>query len=275
MKSLHFEEAISRQRSAFASEHRTMNIKELEAKFREIDIIDTQDSANTIKVSVDGNTESSGRLNIGIEDNPPLPPSPRPDAKEDDFLVPSEAEKRSSAPAEEKALSSNFQELLNVNLNDVDIPDEYIQDKIQTAIDNRDQAGALPGVKLSQIGASALYQVEEDYTYVTKSLDATDHTLTAVKGFKYDRSSVPRVFWLVIDKDSLSNVPPLFHDLLYQNGGVLPPNQIVPFRTVTREEADNLFFELMIKSGVKRWRCVMAYQAVRKFSAFAWQTKNV
>ena len=81
-------------------------------------------------------------------------------------------------------------------------------------------------------------------------------------------------FWVIISKDDLSNVPPLFHDLLYRNGGNLPKKQADPYRIFKRKEADDLFLELMQQSGVKWWRCDLAYQAVRKFAKFAWKTRT-
>ena len=66
----------------------------------------------------------------------------------------------------------------------------------------------------------------------------------------YDRASIPRIFWLIIDKDSLSNVAPLFHDLLYRYGGRLPPNLVSPYREFSREDTDKLFYDLMVKCGV-------------------------
>lgn len=240
-----------------------MKIEELEAKFKEIDEQYFLDNGSSLEVTVEGNTESSGSLNIGFTRGR--------DAYFQDNYESNPLEELANAKATEKLKVSR--DLLSVNLNDVDIPDEYIQQKVEFAFSRRDKFRELPGVKLSQIEAGVFYRVEEDYTYATESFGSTEHTITALKGYKYDRASIPRIFWVIIDKDSLSGVPPLFHDLLYQNGGVLSKNQVNPYRTFLREEADNLFLELMQKSGVKWWRCHLAYQAVRRFSGFAWKTK--
>jgi hypothetical protein len=95
-------------------------------------------------------------------------------------------------------------------------------------------------------------------------------TITARKGFQFDRASIPRIFWVIISKDDLSNVPPLFHDLLYRYAGKLPNQFVDPFITFSREEADHLFYHLMERSGVVSWRLHIAYQAVTRFSSFAW-----
>lgn len=156
--------------------------------------------------------------------------------------------------------------LLNIDFSKIHVPDEYIKAKIIAAFSNPGRGGECPGVKVMQLGASADYQVVEDYTYKFGG-----HVITAWEGFKYDRASVPRLFWVLIDKDSLSNVAPLFHDLLYRHGGKLPNDRVSPYRKFSRKQTDNLFLELMTKCGVGYLRRMAAYEAVRKFSGFAWK----
>jgi hypothetical protein len=69
----------------------------------------------------------------------------------------------------------------------------------------------------------------------------------------------------------LSNVAPLFHDLLYRHGGKLPQDKVTPYKEFTREETDELFKELMGKCGVGPVTREMAYRAVRTFSADSWK----
>lgn len=174
------------------------------------------------------------------------------------------------------------EEVVELNLNNNDVPNDYIEDKIKQASE-KDQTQELPPLILSQVGAGKKYRIEADYSYNTRFpdynnnntqfIDSPSYTLTAKKDFEYDRASIPRIFWVIIDKDSLSNIPPLFHDLLYQYAGNLPVNQMSPHRLVERKEADNLFLELMLKTGVKKWRAKLAHAAVRNFSKFAWRNK--
>jgi hypothetical protein len=205
-------------------------------------MLDSRNLSPYRDINLEGTTESSGILNIRIT--------------EDMRMV---AGEKSGSKA------THTETLLELNLKDVDIPDDYIQAKLQASMDN---FGELRGVKIMQIGATGDYELTEDYTYA-----ADEYSITALKGFKYDRASIPRIFWVIISKDDLSNTPPLFHDFLYANGGVLPKPQITPYRTFQRQEADMLFLELMKKSGVAWWRCVLAYKAVRQFSEFAWKTR--
>jgi len=210
-----------------------MDVKELEAKLEQID---QQSELASVKVDLEGSTEAAAHLNVTVT----------------------------------KSIGLESETLLDIDLADVDVPDAYIQEKIDAAFrkGGLEGLGELAGVKVMQKGATADYEVVEDYTY--KSTEQ-GFSITALKGFVYDRSSVPRIFWVIIDKDDLSNVPPLFHDLLYRNVGVLPNNQVTPFRTFQRNEADDLFLELMKKTGVKSWRARLAHQAVSRFGGFAWK----
>lgn len=229
-----------------------MDIKELESQFRRIDELARKSS---VDVRVEGNEESSGSLNIIVKEKR-------------DPAAPARAAKPSTA-GETAPASSEPETLLDVDLNEVDVPDEYIDDRIRAAVANNNPS--LPGAVLRQIGATRNWELVEPYT-CTLALDGgSQFSITAVVPFTYDRASIPRLFWPLIDRDSLSSVPPLFHDLLYKKGGVLPTEQVTPYRTFTRKEADDVFLELMKMSGVVEWRYKAAYQAVRKFALLAWK----
>lgn len=152
------------------------------------------------------------------------------------------------------------------NLGGVLVPEDLITNVITAIFSRKDNPGSLEGVQVKQIGATAKYEVVADYTYQWKN-----YRITVPKGFVYDRASIPSLFWIIIDKDSLSNVAPLFHDLLYRHGGKLAENLVSPYRTFSREDADELFSELMTKCGVRPWRRVAAYRAVRQFSQAHWR----
>ncbi len=192
--------------------------------------------------------------------------------------------------------------LLQVNLDEVNlwgVRDSEVQDRMKIAID-KEKVGYLPEVKLLGIGSSGIYEVAEDYaididyhsikrtlTYEEKlhheSLAKNDSgnkaphltRLTARKGFQFDRASIPRVFWAIISKDDLSNVPPLFHDILYRFAGEIPDGFAEPATRFSRSEADNLFGYLMERCGVVPWRSRLAVQAVRYFASFAWIPSEV
>lgn len=218
--------------------NKTLDLQKLEAQFKQID-----EEPDSVEVDVSGNKESSGKMNIVVE-------------RKVSFV---------QNTGKEDKTKTKKETLVDIDLSKVDVPDEYINEKIASAFSTPARCGTLPSVKLSQIDASKIYEVVEDYIY-----NPGAYSITVLSGFKYDRASIPRIFWVVMDKDSLSNVPPLIHDLLYSHGGVLPPNQLSPYRKFSRKETDDIFLEIMTKCGVKKWRREAAYQAVRKFSGFAW-----
>jgi hypothetical protein len=184
--------------------------------------------------------------------------------------------------------------LTRIDVSKVEVSDEFIYKRIKLILDPS-RVGHLPEVKLASIGATGIYEVIEDYSCpieysaigrqipseVGQNYNSVDGglpenanhlcTITVKKGFQFDRATIPRIFWVLISKDDLSNVPPLIHDLLYRFAGMLPNEEwVTPYTTFSRKEADDLFFHLMERSGVTSWRLTVAYQVVCRFSSFAW-----
>jgi hypothetical protein len=222
----------------------TMDVEELEARFKEIDAL-----SNTGKIEVDLDRSAGPAASLRIDlnkktHNPKL---------------------RVTRGPGRSFQTRSKETLLNIDLAQVNISDEYIRAKINRAISNPQSAG-IPDVVLSEIGATGIYQLREDYTYTADA----NYEIEAKTGFTYDRASIPRIFFVFIDKDELSNVAPLFHDLLYKFKGVLPDLQVRPYQKFSREDSDKLFYEIMLKSGVKKWRAYLAYQAVRGFGQPTW-----
>jgi|GEM_PF-3132599 len=249
-----------------------MNIQQLEAQFAEFDNIRL--SPGDIRLVGDSGTILKVRHTRGDGDYPATPPGTHWDPETGTSLP---------DPPE-----------MEIDLSKVDISDEFIDERIKVAIGNG-QRGYLPPVKIMQIGATPFYEVAEDYAYavdyfairremppqgeknigdpnITPGGNRVPHLcdVTAKKGFQFDRASIPRVFWVILSKDDLSNVPPLFHDLLYRFAGNLPSGYVDPHTTFSRDEADNLFDHLMERSAVRPWRRYIAYQAVHHFASFAW-----
>jgi hypothetical protein len=219
-------------------------LRKLEAQLKEIDQLG---EFAKVQVKVEGDKESSLIVKITAVQVP----------------LSAETTQTSKAGKSETAIT-----LFNLNLTEADIPDEYVDQKIKEFFDTPSRCGSIPSVVISQIGVSPNYKVEQDYFY-----QAPNYRVTVFKDFVYDRASIPRVFWVIIDKDSLGNVAPLLHDLLYRHGGALPANQISPHRNFSREDTDKLFLEIMTKCGVGFARREAAYLAVRAASGFAWKGK--
>lgn len=233
--------AQEQPRTDTATAAKIENLRKLEAKLKELDQLG--DEAK-VQVKVEGDKASSLTVNITAVQVLPV----------------------AEAAGTSKANRSTRTRLLSLKLTDADIPDEYVDQKIKEFFNTPSRCGSLPAVVISQIGVSADYKVEKDYFYQVPT-----YTIAVFKDFVYDRASIPRVFWVIIDKDSLGNVAPLLHDLLYRHGGTLPANQISPYRKFSREDTDRLFLEIMTKCGVGYFRREAAYLAVRAASGFAWK----
>jgi hypothetical protein len=156
--------------------------------------------------------------------------------------------------------------VIEIDLTKIEVSDEYIDQKIAAMSASQNQNPGCSGVKLMQIGVTKNYEVQDDYLY-----DFGSFKMTAWRGFTYDRASIPRVFWAIIDKDSLSNVAPLFHDLLYRHAGELPQDRVSPYRKFSREQADEIFRFLMGRCGVDPVRREIAYYAVKCCAQSSWK----
>jgi hypothetical protein len=102
----------------------------------------------------------------------------------------------------------------------------------------------------------------EDYTatFTPKGVDYGIR-ITVPEGFISDGASVPRFAWTIsgIRPVGLISAAALVHDWLYVKGGVAGP-----FR-LTKKEADYLFYTMCKKAGMNKFKCKMAYWAVRMF----------
>jgi hypothetical protein len=179
----------------------------LEAKLQEID-----KEPDPFKVKVTGHKESSGKIKISVD---------REAASV--YQTGDSAIRESSTQVARRKSGKTKETLLDLDLSRINVPDEYIDEKISAVFGTQTNCGTIPGVVVVQDGVSPDYLVVDDYVY-----DSGAYRITVPKGFRYDRASIPRIFWAIIDKDSLGNVAPLLHDLLYRNGGSLPRNQVSP-----------------------------------------------
>ncbi len=101
-------------------------------------------------------------------------------------------------------------------------------------------------------------------------------TVTVKNGFKTDLASIPRLLWAFIASFELSLVAPIVHDLIYSSTGkvVLPDGEVsAADKIFAREEADDLFLELMARAKVAYWKRNIAYLAVRGFGGSSWRQR--
>ena len=130
-------------------------------------------------------------------------------------------------------------------------------------------AAGLPLTEISQMGSDEYFLVSNC------SYRANDgYTITALKGFRTDLASIPRLLTVLISVQDLSITAPTFHDLLYRSGGdLLPPLGVVSphGKLFTKLEADDLFLELMTREQVSFFKRNFAYAAVRLAGRSAWK----
>ena len=82
------------------------------------------------------------------------------------------------------------------------------------------------------------------------------------RGFESDGASVPRLFWSLVfsPTDSHAATAGICHDYIYRE-------QLPEW---TREEADRMFYALLIEFGVNVASAQSAYLALRLFGQLAW-----
>lgn len=116
-----------------------------------------------------------------------------------------------------------------------------------------------------------VWELISDYTISNEALGCK---LFAFAGYRFDLATVPRPLRWIVSPYELGNLAPLFHDLMYEHQGKLPqqPVYILPYRTFTRAEADELFLHHMEISGVRQWRRNLAFRVVRLLGGIWWVT---
>ncbi|MBR1951470.1 MAG: DUF1353 domain-containing protein [Lentisphaeria bacterium] len=87
--------------------------------------------------------------------------------------------------------------------------------------------------------------------------------LRVPKGFRSDGASVPRIFWRLVfpSSDTKALRAAFCHDFIYRTH---PAGW-------TKEEADQMFYDILVRDGVPRWRAWIAYQGVKWFGGWAWR----
>lgn len=102
-----------------------------------------------------------------------------------------------------------------------------------------------------------LYELQEDFEF---QLFGKRHTIPC--GFKYDGASCAN---LLFQRDGIHRAAALVHDYLYVFEGEIPNGT-----TYTRQQADDLFRDMLVQYGVKSLHVKLAYWAVWVFGGLYW-----
>ena len=151
-------------------------------------------------------------------------------------------------------------------------PEGESEPKMSSSLEANLVPTGLPNPAIKYIGDDN-WVIAEDCSYTTNG----GFTITVKTGFKTDLASVPRILWAVVATFELSVAAPVFHDLIYRSAGevALPDGQVAPAdKTFNRQEADDLFLELMTLANIRAWKRKMAYYAVSSFAGYAWRKKD-
>jgi hypothetical protein len=114
------------------------------------------------------------------------------------------------------------------------------------------------------------YHLDKDY-YSRFEHNGKRYQTRIPEGFTYDGASIPRPLWSILGAtpDGLHRAATLTHDWLYIRNGVVDAWNISENRNVrlelTRKQADQIFLEQMLLSGVKPKRAKNMYRGVRIF----------
>lgn len=93
-------------------------------------------------------------------------------------------------------------------------------------------------------------------------------TITAPAGFLTDFASVPEWAWsLGFPPSGEYDAAAVIHDYLYTVHCVGPV-------AISKDDADEIFYEAMLALGVSRWRAYVMFKAVQWFGASAWNKNS-
>jgi hypothetical protein len=102
-------------------------------------------------------------------------------------------------------------------------------------------------------------------------------TVRVSAGFKWNGASVRRILWNIIPPWGSYSGAALVHDWLYEHHRRMTDVTSCASSTkkVTKEEADRVFYELMLEDGVRKSRAYTMWLAVALCGAKAWsQTRD-
>jgi Protein of unknown function (DUF1353) len=104
-----------------------------------------------------------------------------------------------------------------------------------------------------EVAEPDVWHLEQPYTRKTSI-----GTVTVPPRFAWDGASVPRVLWNIIPPWGSYSGAALVHDWLYRTRTSCASST----KTITKEEADRVFYELMLEDGVRKSSAWVMWQAV-------------
>lgn len=95
-----------------------------------------------------------------------------------------------------------------------------------------------------------------------------DDQIQVAEGFEFDGESIPLCMQTLVRPFGQSRRGACVHDWLYHHGGYYRADS--SFVRVTREQADEVYRELILAKGLAPWRATMRYTILRLVGWIAW-----
>ncbi|PKQ78079.1 DUF1353 domain-containing protein [Aeromonas sobria] len=97
----------------------------------------------------------------------------------------------------------------------------------------------------------------------TIMIETGTRTFSIPKGMITDLASVPRALWIALPPFGEYTIAAVVHDRIYR----------APELNITRAEADQLFYDLMVQYGVSTVKAKAMYYGVRSFGAWSYKDR--
>jgi len=111
------------------------------------------------------------------------------------------------------------------------------------------------------------WKLHRSFTYHVGS-EYSNMVVVVPAGSITDFASIPSIFWSLLPSWGKYGKAAVVHDWLYHQHNILSRGSK---SSITRKEADIIFYEGMLVSGTRRWKAEVMYWAVRLFGQLAWR----
>lgn len=99
-----------------------------------------------------------------------------------------------------------------------------------------------------------------------------DFDFTVPKGFLFDGGSLPRAFWWFIAPAGKGNLAFLSHDFVYREAEKTPVDSNGV--GMSREQADEMMYDLLVYSGLSKWKAWTAWRGTRRGGWLSYKKKS-
>jgi hypothetical protein len=113
-------------------------------------------------------------------------------------------------------------------------------------------------------------KLTESFTYHVGS-EGSGEAITVHAGFECDGQSYLRLFWFIDHPHGIGAKAGVVHDYLYWLNGRLSEGVV---KSYNRKQADAIYLEALIVSGLSKWRSRFRYRMLRIAGWWAWNSHS-